>query len=249
MARPQREGLRALTSEEMATLRRVSQATSERVDRVQRVRALLAVSAGASFAAAAHAAGFRSGTAVAGLVSRFNRRGLAALRIAPGRGRHPAYDAPARAKIVALAQRTPDRKTDGTGTWSLSTLERTLRREGLPRVGATTIRRVLHAAGSAYQRTRTWCPTGTAVRKRKSGVVTVVDPETEQKRAIRLRLTSSRRTGWRTLLVWRWGVRTIRRRLTRGRIKRSRRPAQVGSQPQSRSDCRTSMSAGEPLSC
>jgi hypothetical protein len=71
---------------------------------------------------------------------------------------------------------------DGTGTWSLSTLERTLRREALPRVGATTIRRVLQDAGSAYQQTRTWCPTGTALRKRKSGVVRVVDPQTEEKR-------------------------------------------------------------------
>jgi hypothetical protein len=61
-------------------------------------------------------------------------------------------------------------------------LERTVRQEGLPRVGATTIRRVLHDAGSSYQRTRTWCPTGTAQRKRKAGVVQVVDPKTEEKR-------------------------------------------------------------------
>src|SRR5689334_14028983 len=95
MARPQREGLRALTSEETATLRRVSQATSERVDRVQRARALLAVARGTSFAAAARDAGFRSGTTVALLVGRFNRCGLTALTIAPGRGRRPTYDATA----------------------------------------------------------------------------------------------------------------------------------------------------------
>ena len=61
-------------------------------------------------------------------------------------------------------------------------LEPALRREGLPRVGTTTIRRVLHDAGSSYQRTRTWCPTGTAQRKHKAGVVQVVDPKTEEKR-------------------------------------------------------------------
>jgi hypothetical protein len=49
-------------------------------------------------------------------------------------------------------------------------------------VGATTIRRVLGDAGSSYQRTRTWCPTGTAQRKRTAGVVTVIDPRTEEKR-------------------------------------------------------------------
>src|SRR6266545_4551150 len=107
---------------------------------------------------------------------------LRPLKIADQRGRRPTYDAVARARIVATAQRPPDRETDGTATWSLSTLERTLRREGLPRVGATTIRRVLEAAGSSYQKTRTWCPTGTAERKRKGGVVTVVDPQTERKR-------------------------------------------------------------------
>ena len=40
---------------------------------------------------------------------------------------------------------------------------------------------MLQDAGSSYQRTRTWCPTGTAQRKRKAGVVTVVDPQTEEK--------------------------------------------------------------------
>jgi hypothetical protein len=83
---------------------------------------------------------------------------------------------------VATAQRSPDRKTDGTATWSLSTLERTLRRGVFPRLGGSTIRRVLEEAGSSYQKTRTWCPTGTAERKRKSGIVRVTDPQTEQKR-------------------------------------------------------------------
>jgi hypothetical protein len=49
-------------------------------------------------------------------------------------------------------------------------------------LGATTIRRVLYEADYSYQRTRTWCPTGTAQRKRKAGVVTVVDPEAELKK-------------------------------------------------------------------
>jgi transposase len=178
----QKERLRPLTIGEQRELRQITKASSERVDRVQRATALLAVAGGESFSAAARLAGYRSPGAVTYLVRRFNRTGLGALRIAGGRGRRPTYDAVARARIVATAQRPPDRKLDGTATWSLSTLERTLRREGLPRVGATTIRRVLHDAGSSYQRTRTWCPTGTAQRKRKAGVVQVVDPQTEEKR-------------------------------------------------------------------
>jgi transposase len=182
MTRAAKEAMRALTVDERETLERMRRASSARVDRVRRATALLAVADGQPLVAAAHGAGLRSGSTVAGLVARFNRMGLAALRIAPGRGRKPTYAAGARGQIVALAQRPPDRKRDGTATWSLSILERSLRRDALPHVGATTIRRVLTDAGSSYQQTRTWCPTGTAQRQRKAGVVTVTDPQTEQKR-------------------------------------------------------------------
>jgi transposase len=182
MATMQQERLRPLTLAEQRELRTMVKGSSERVDRVKRATALLAVAGGQPFSAAARAAGYRSPQAVTYLVRRFNRAGLGALEIAAGRGRRPTYDSAARARIVATAQRPPDRKADGTATWSLSTLERTVRREGLPQVGATTIRRVLRDAGSSYQRTRTWCPTGTARRKRKAGVVQVVDPKTEEKR-------------------------------------------------------------------
>jgi transposase len=182
MPTPQREPLRPLSPAEQAALQRIVKSSSERVDQVRRAAALLAVARGEALIQAARQAGLRSGTSVADLVARCNRQGLAALRIAPGRGRTPTYTPAARARIVATAQRQPRRRTDGTATWSLSTLQRSLRRAGLPRVGTSTIRRVLHDAGSSYQRTRTWCPTATAQRKRKSGVVTVVDPNTEQQR-------------------------------------------------------------------
>ncbi len=182
MAPRQREGIRALTEAERAGLVRVQQTTSGRHDAVQRATALLAVAAGASFAAAARAAGYAGGSTVHALVERFNARGLAVLTIAPGRGPKQTYDAVARAQVVALAQRPPDRKVDGTATWSLSTLERAAQREIFPAPKARTIAQILRDAGSSYQQTRTWCPTGTADRKRKDGVVRVVDPQTEVKR-------------------------------------------------------------------
>src|SRR5205809_248590 len=182
MSTPQREPLRRLSRAERAALQRIAKSTSERVDQVRRATALLAVARTGVFIHAGREAGLRSGTTVADLVARFNRHGLAALRIATGRGRRPTYSAIERARIVATAQREPVRRTDGTATWSLTTLQRSLRQAGLPQVGTSTIRRVLVDAGSSYQRTRTWCPTGTAQRKRKSGVVTVVDPKTEEKR-------------------------------------------------------------------
>jgi transposase len=194
MGPPQKEPLRVLTSEEQVCLERIARAGSERVDRARRARALLAVAAGRSFAQAAVQAGLRSPSTVARLVERFHLRGLAALTIAAGRGRKPTYDGAARAQIVALAQQPPARRRDGTATWSLMALERALRQQGaFPHLGATTIRRVLEDAGSSYQRTRTWCPTGTAQRKRTGGVVTVTDPQTERNRGRSSKRTAGRR--------------------------------------------------------
>jgi len=182
MPTPQREPLRRLSRAERAALQRIVVSSSDRIDRVRRATALLAVARTGVFIQAAREAGLRSGTTVADLVARFNRHGLAAVHIAVGRGRRPTYAPSARARIVATAQRPPDRRANGTATWSLSTLQRSLRTAEFPQVGTSTIRRVLQDAGSSYQRTRTWCPTGTAQRKRKAGVVTVVDPQTEVKR-------------------------------------------------------------------
>ena len=65
MATPQKEPLRRLTAEEQATLARMSKATSERVDRVRRAQALLAVAQGQPFTQAGQSAGLRSHTGVA----------------------------------------------------------------------------------------------------------------------------------------------------------------------------------------
>ena len=157
MPTPQREPLRRLSRAERAALQRIAKSTSERVDQVRRATALLAVARTGVFIHAACEAGLHSGTTVADLVARFNRHGLAAVRTARGRGRRPTYAASARAQIVATAQRSPNRRTEGTATWSLSTLQRTLRRRSFPTLGTSTIRRVLQDAGSSYQRTRTWC--------------------------------------------------------------------------------------------
>ncbi len=184
MVRPQKTPLRPLTGPERATLAQVARSGAERADRVARAKELLAVADGASFADAAHAAGRRSGDAVAALVARFNATGFAALTARPG-GAPPIQYGPDRAdRIVREARRTPDRARDGTATWSLTTLQRALRQapDGLPRVSTFTILRVLHDAGFSWQRDRTWCETGVVQRKRQSGVVEVLDPDAIAKR-------------------------------------------------------------------
>lgn len=179
----QKAPLRPLSAQEYQQLQRIVKANSERLDRVRRAKALLAVAGGHSFTQAASQVDLRSGDSVAQLVERFNQHSLSALDIAPGRGRRPTYDSVARTRILQKVQSTPNREHDGTASWSLSTLQRSLRAEGggLERIGATTIKEVLYQAGYSYQHTRTWCPTGTALRKRKQGVVSVIDPDLEEK--------------------------------------------------------------------
>ena len=84
-----------------------------------------------------------------------------------------------------MAARAPTPEGVGTATWSLSALRRALRAapDGLPRVSTYTIREVLRESGASYQRTGTWCPTGSALRRRKAGPAVVTDPDAGAKKS------------------------------------------------------------------
>jgi Homeodomain-like domain len=185
MAQRQKQPLRPLTEPERSELERVARSASDRADRVARAKQLLAVADGARFTTAAQQAGRRSGDAVALLVQRFNTVGLAALDARHGGGPPVQYGAAERERILAEFRRAPDRQQDGTATWSLTTLQRALRRapDGLPQVSTFTILAVLWDAGYTWQRERTWCSTGTARRKRRDGtVVETTDPRATPKK-------------------------------------------------------------------
>jgi transposase len=184
MPRPQKDPLRPLTLAEQTALERLSRAHAEPATGVARAKALLAVAAGQPYSDAAHAAGRTSGDAVAQLVACFNRVGLAAIQPGHGGGRQKQYRAAEAERILREIQREPDRDADGTGTWSLATLQRALRRapDGLPKISTYTIGCVLHAAGFSWQQDRSWCATGAVVRKRKAGVVSVTDPDAAAKK-------------------------------------------------------------------
>jgi hypothetical protein len=183
MTRRQKDPLRRLTPEEQSMLERLARSHTEPASQVARAKALLAVAAGQSYTAAAQTAGRRSGDAVAHLVTRFNQHGLAAIVPGHGGGPPPTYTVAERNRILAEARRTPERERDGTATWSLMTLRQALRSapDGLPHISTGTIRAVLLEAGWSWQRSRSWCETGTAQRKRKHGIVTVIDPDAEAK--------------------------------------------------------------------
>ena len=185
MARRQKAPLRRLTPGERAALEGIARAGSERADRVARAKVLLAVADGARLTDAARAAGRRSGRAVAQAVARFNRDGVAAVDPGHGGGPPRRYGTAARQRILHEFRRAPDRERDGTATWSLTTLQRALRRasDGLPAVSTATVLATLWEAGYSWQQSRTWCQTGIARRKRKDGTVaTTTDPEATPKK-------------------------------------------------------------------
>jgi transposase len=174
-----------LTQEEHAALAQLSRSQAAPAAQVARAQLLLLVAAGTDYQDAARAVGRRRGDAVAALAARFNRAGLAALTPRHGGGRRPVYDQQARTRILTEAQRAPTPEHEGPATWSLAALKRALRQatDGLPSVSTYTLWAVLHEAGYTYQQTRTWCPAGTALRKRKAGVATGTDPDAEPKKS------------------------------------------------------------------
>lgn len=185
MTRRQKNPLRAINDEERQELERISRATSESAIRVTHAKALLAVAEGLSYTAAAQACGRRSGDAVGRLVERFNREGLAAITPQHGGGAKVQYTAQQRQQILAVAQQQPELEIDGVSQWSLVTLQQRLRASGgdeFATISTYTIGQVLHEAGYSWQNSRSWCKTGSALRRRKSGVVTVVDPDAEVKK-------------------------------------------------------------------
>ena len=179
MTRRRKDPLRTLTQEERDVLEQIARAHSEPTSHVARAKTLLSVADGKTYVEAARAAGRHSREAVSQLVSRFNQEGLIAVEPRHGGGPQPIYGVAEQNRILAEARRTPDREQDGTATWSLTTLQQALRRapDGLPQVSTYTIWMTLHQANWSWQQDRTWCETGKVKRKRKAGVVEVVDPD------------------------------------------------------------------------
>lgn len=185
MTRRRKDPLRPLTQEEREILEQIARAGSEPANHVAGAKALLAVAAGKSYGAAAQAAGRRSNDAVAQLVARFNQEGLAALEARHAGGPAIKYGAVEQTRILAEVRRKPDLAQDGTAAWSLSTLQRTLRRkpDDLPAVSTYTIGVVLQSNGISWQQDGSWCETGKALRQRKAGLVEVIDPDATPKKS------------------------------------------------------------------
>ena len=109
MSRRRKEPLRTLTDGERSSLEQLGRATSAPAGIVARARALVAVADGCSYTEAARRVGRRAGDAVAELVGRFNREGLAAVEPRHGGGFRVTYGPAERERIlVAVAVHDPD---------------------------------------------------------------------------------------------------------------------------------------------
>ena len=184
MARRKKYPLRELTETETQTLEQISRSQTASALQVTRAKILLSVAQGRHYQDAARAVGRSKVEAVSKLVSRFNQEGLPALTPRHGGGPTRRYEEEAEQRIRQEFARTPSREQDGTTTWSLSTLQKALRQApaGLPTVSTWTLWRVLKQDRQSHQNNRTWCHTGTVLRKRKDGIVSVTDPDPDAKK-------------------------------------------------------------------
>ncbi len=184
MTRRKKAPLRSLSEEEKSWLERISRSQSEPAVHVTRAKEILAVAAGHEYTEAARLAGLKSGDTVSKLVERFNQEGLQAIQPKHGGGSAVKYSAAERERVLAEVRRKPDAEKDGTNSWSLTTLQKALQKapDGLPTISTERIWVILQEAGFRWQKTRTWCETGQVARKRKRGVVMVIDPDAGQKK-------------------------------------------------------------------
>jgi transposase len=184
MTRHKKDPLRPLAADEIAWLEQISRSKNEPAVHVIRAKAILAVASGANYQDAAVLAGQKSADSVSRVVARFNEAGLLALHPRHGGGPTVKYNAAERERVLREARRQPDPTQDGTNTWSLTTLQKVLQKaeDGLPEISTERIWVILQEAGFRWQKSRTWCETGQAARKRKRGVVTVTDPDAVKKK-------------------------------------------------------------------
>jgi transposase len=185
MTRRKKDPLRILTEEERYWLERIARSHSEPASHAARAKEILAVADGYSYTQSAQKAGRKSGDAVSYLVEQFNQEGLAAIQPRHGGGPKRKYNAVERQRVLREVRRPPEPEEDGTNTWSLTTLQKALRKaeDGLPEISTERIWVILQEAGFRWQKSRSWCESGQVVRKRKRGAVTVSDPDATPKKS------------------------------------------------------------------
>ena len=171
MTRRKKDVLRTLSAEEKTWLERISRSQSEPASHVIRAKEILSVADGHSYTEAAQLAGRKCGDPVSQLVEQFNREGMAAIQPKHGGGPKVKYSAVERERVLREVRRQPDAEQDGTNTWSLTTLQKALRKaeDGLPEISTERIWVILQEAGFRWQKSRTLVRNGTGSPETKTG--------------------------------------------------------------------------------
>ena len=128
MTRKKKNILCRVTEEEQIWLVRISRSHNEPAAHVARAKELLAIAAGNNYIEAARLAGIKSGDTVSKLVERFNQEGIQAIQPRHGGGPAIKYGSMERERVLAEARRPPKPEKDGTHTWSLTTLQKSLQK-------------------------------------------------------------------------------------------------------------------------
>ena len=168
---------------------------------VQRRPPLLPIVAGASYTAAARLVGHSHNQTISAWVSRFNREGLSAVprTMAAGRGSAMALRRSSASWPSGRVHPSADR-------WHRHLVvepaaEGSAPSPGGPAAGQPVHHRAHPARGRlSWQKSRTWCETGVALRNRKHGMVRVSDPDAAVKKSSSSRPTRTQLKGARRLV-------------------------------------------------
>ena len=172
MSRRKKDPLRPLTDAERQALTQLSRSQAAPAAQVARAVMLLAVAAGDDYQQAARAVGRRSGDAVSHLVARFNAEGIAALDAPPRRrpaGRLWPGGTPADPREARPTSDPGGRRHRHLVAWARCARRCDPRPMACPRSRPTPSGGCSTGPATATSRRRTWCPTGTALRRRKAG--------------------------------------------------------------------------------
>ena len=155
---PKRIGLRLLTSEEQAEIKRLVTSRKEPYRLVQRARIIAAIQDDPKLAAsvAGLQAGFKSSAIGPAWVKRFNEQGLAGLKDEARAGRPPIHDQQVRSKLISLALQKPRSLGYPFELWTLERLQQAFAEREQTHLSDSTIWTWLDEEGLQWRRQQSW---------------------------------------------------------------------------------------------
>ncbi len=148
-------GVRAVTADEAAAVKRVAQSRTEPARRVERTRIIWLAIQGERVPAIARAVGCSERT-VRIWLKRFNAGGLAGLQDAPRAGRPPTYSSEQVGEVIATALTNPADLGLPFGSWTLDRLAAYLQEQRGIAMKRSRIDEILIAEGLRWRTQETW---------------------------------------------------------------------------------------------